>query len=330
MRLVRLGDQTSQVGSDLRAALSSWGEGDSVLGGVALLGVTPVGCGRPVEAIVLTPRGLVVVVGVDLPDPAIRLEAPLNAPWKADNWPLVRSDGVTNPAGAAMRIAGTVSRVLEQARVEPLPVTTVIAVGPYVQQVVQPAIDMHRGVRVLHPRPKSLLDAVRELTTYKRASSVDNARHVLSTVVGVHTAFTPHELIAEGFVDAVTPSMAKEHTTLIPRITDLTEPPDGVDQGGKGRGRAGRRGSGGTTRGRVPVGSTRGTARGAVPGSPRRTVGAAHGSALAASPAGVRQSGDQVLRLLTGEGKTGWTRWLPLGVLVLLVIVIIVIIVLLV
>lgn len=276
MRLVRLGDRTSQVGSDLRAALASWGDGDSVLGGVALLGVTPVGCGRPVEAVVLTPRGLVVVVGVDLPDPAIRLDAPLNATWKADSWPLVRPDGATNPGGEALRVATTVTRVLEQARVEPIPVATVIAVGPYVSQVVQPTSDLHRGVRVLHPRPKSLLAAVRELTTYDRPCSVDNARHLLSTLVGVHTAFTPHELVAEGFADAVTPSMANAHTTLIPRITDLPE------SGGK------------------------------------RKTATHRAAALSTRMAPAQQLGNQLLSLLKGEGRSGWTRWLPLGAVVVL------------
>lgn len=78
MRLVRLGAETSRVGADVRAALVSWGRADTVLGGIALLGVTPTGCPRPVEAVILLPRGVVVVVGVDLPDPAVRLEAPLD------------------------------------------------------------------------------------------------------------------------------------------------------------------------------------------------------------------------------------------------------------
>jgi hypothetical protein len=269
----------------LRAALASWGDGDSVLGGVALLGVTPVGCGRPVEAVVLTPRGLVVVVGVDLPDPAIRLDAPLNATWKADSWPLVRPDGATNPGGEALRIGATVTHVLEQARVEPIPVSTVIAVGPYVSQVVQPTSDLHRGVRVLHPRPKSLLAAVRELATYDRPCSVDNARHLLSTLVGVHTAFTPHELVAEGFADAVTPTMSSAHTTFIPRITDL---PDDRRERRAERTRTGGRHAG-------------------------RTAPAMAGTTVAA-----RRLWEGLLSLLRGQGRTGWTRWLPLGAVAVL------------
>ena len=81
MRLIRLGDGSSEVGVDVRAALASWGRGDGVVGGVALTGARPPDCPRPVDAIVVLPRGILGGVGVDLPDPAVRLDAPLAGQW---------------------------------------------------------------------------------------------------------------------------------------------------------------------------------------------------------------------------------------------------------
>ena len=114
------------------------------------------------------PRGVLVVVGVDLPDPAVRLDAPLSGQWKTDGWPLVRPDGAVNPAAEAVATVGVIRRTLEEAQVEPLPVGTVVAVGPYVSQVHQPTSDLLRGVRILHPEPKTLLTAARELATHQR------------------------------------------------------------------------------------------------------------------------------------------------------------------
>ena len=50
------------------------------------------------------PRGVLVIAGVDLPDPAMRLDAPLTGAWKTDGWPLVRpGDRAPNPAAEASR-----------------------------------------------------------------------------------------------------------------------------------------------------------------------------------------------------------------------------------
>ncbi|HEV8559546.1 MAG TPA: hypothetical protein VGR06_24660, partial [Actinophytocola sp.] len=106
MWLIRLGDGASEVGVDVRAALASWGRGDGVVGGVALTGAKPPHCAAPVDAILVLPRGILVVVGVDLPDPAVRLDAPLAGQWKTDGWPLVRGDGAVNPGVAALEAAG--------------------------------------------------------------------------------------------------------------------------------------------------------------------------------------------------------------------------------
>ncbi|HEY0449261.1 MAG TPA: hypothetical protein VGD70_09070, partial [Actinophytocola sp.] len=220
MRLIRLGEESSEVGADVRAALASWGRGDAVVGGVALLGCQPGDSPRPVDAIVLLPRGVLVVVGVDLPDPAVRLEAPLSGQWRTDGWPLVRPDGVVNPATEAMELIGVITRYLEKSRVEPLPVGTVIAVGPYVSQVQQPTSDLLRGVRVLHPEPMTLLTAARELAVYQRRCSVDAARRIIAALAPDAPLPDPAELKAEGFSDAVLPDLALASTTIIPRVAE--------------------------------------------------------------------------------------------------------------
>ncbi|HEX4725025.1 MAG TPA: hypothetical protein VH333_21100 [Pseudonocardiaceae bacterium] len=236
--MVRLGAETSRVGADVRAAIASWGPADTVLGGIALLGVTPLGCAGPVEAVILVPRGVVIVVGVDLPDPALRLDAPLDAPWKADGWPLVREDGAVNPAGEALAAARAVTDVLQERRLEPVPVNTIVAVGPYVGQVTQSTVDLHQGVRVLYPEPRTMLTAMRELGVADRPCSVEQARRLLSVLVGDRVPMLIGEVAAEGFVDAVTPDLATASTTLIPRITDQTRLPRGNGGGGPRRRRA--------------------------------------------------------------------------------------------
>ena len=225
MRLVRLGTESSRVGVDVRAALSSWGRLDTVLGGVGLLGVRPSWTDLPIEALLVVPRGVLVIVGVDLPDPAMRLDAPLAGQWKTDGWPLVRPDGVINPAGEALAAAAAVTRQLQASRVEPVPVSTVIAIGPFVGQVVQPTTDLHRGVRVLHPQAKPLLTAVRELATYDRPCTVDQARQLIKALVGDDVGLSTAELTAEGFPDVVSKDMATASTTLIPKIADADPPP---------------------------------------------------------------------------------------------------------
>ncbi|HEX4700685.1 MAG TPA: hypothetical protein VH352_01025 [Pseudonocardiaceae bacterium] len=234
MRLVRLGTETSSVGTDVRAALASWGPSDAVLGGIALLGVTPRGCPGPVEAVILVPRGVVIVVGVDLPDPAVRLDAPLDGPWKADGWPLVRQDGAVNPAGEALAVARAIADLLHARRLDPVPVSTIVAVGPYVGQVVQSTVDLHHGVRVLHPEPRTMLTAMRELAVADRPCSVEQARRLVAELIGNRAPMLIGEVAAEGFVDSVTPDLATANTTLIPRITDQTVPPG---RGPRGRGR---------------------------------------------------------------------------------------------
>ncbi|RZS38823.1 hypothetical protein EV193_10432 [Herbihabitans rhizosphaerae] len=237
MRLVRLGDMTSEVGADVRAALASWGRADSVVGGVALLGARPPGCPRPVDAILVLPRGVVIVVGVDLPDPAMRLEAPLTGQWRTDGWPLVRPDGPVNPAVEAIEASSAIVARLQSERVEPLPVTTVIAVGPYVSQVSQPTADLVRGVRVLHPEPTTLLSAARQLATYERPCTVERARGVLAALVPDAPEQPVADLLTEGFSDAVSADLSIASTTLITKVSDEDRfPPSRPAVEHKGRG----------------------------------------------------------------------------------------------
>ncbi len=217
MRLIRLGTEPSRIGVDVRAALSTWGTGGSVLGGVAMLGVTPPDCPRALDAVIVLPRGVLVVVGVDLPDPAMRLEAPLSGQWKIDNWPLTRPDGATNPAAEALEATSAVARRIQDMRGEPLPVTTVVAVGPYVGHVVQPTSDLNRGVRVLHPKPTTLLAAARELATSDRPCSADHAAKLLAVLAPTGTPPDLRQLRAEGFPDAAA-DLASAGTMLLPKV----------------------------------------------------------------------------------------------------------------
>ncbi|MGM1059309.1 hypothetical protein [Saccharothrix sp. Mg75] len=217
MRLIRLGSEPSAVGADVRAALSTWGTGGAVLGGVALLGVRPPDCPRELDAVVVLPRGVLVVVGVDLPDPAVRLEAPLNGPWTIDGWQLTRTDGVLSPAGEALAATTAVAKRIQDMRGEPLPVTTVVAVGPYVGHVVQPSADLNRGVRVLHPKPTTLLAAARELATSDRPCSADHAAKLLAVLAPTGVPPARRDLVAEGFSDAAA-DLASASTMLLPRI----------------------------------------------------------------------------------------------------------------
>lgn len=195
MRLVRLGDAQSAVAADVKSALASWGGGDAVLGGVALAGYLPPGRPRPVDALLLLPNAVVVVAGVDLPDPAMRLDAPVTGQWKIDGWPLVGPDPTVNPAAEAVGVAEAVA---EAVRDTGLPVRLILAVGPYVGQVTQPQMDLDRGIRVLHPMPTTLLAAVRDVAGSAPAMSAEQAGGLL-----IHLCpderFTTAELIAEGF-----------------------------------------------------------------------------------------------------------------------------------
>lgn len=198
MRLVRLGQQPSRVAEDIRAALASLGRGSNVVGGLALIGPRPLPTAKPVDAIMILPRGVIVVAGVDLPDPAMRLEAPLSGPWKADGWPLVSPDKAVNPAAAALTLAGSIARrVREQAPA--LPVGTIVAVGPFVETVDQPAADVAGSTRVLHPTPTSMLAAAVSLPSAKAPCTADDVRALLKVLAPEAPRLDSEALASEGF-----------------------------------------------------------------------------------------------------------------------------------
>lgn len=198
MRLVRLDRQPSRVADDIRAALASLGRGNTVIGGIALIGARPAG-ERPIEAIVVLPHGVLIVIGVDLPDPALRLEAPLGAPWKADGWPLVHDDEAVNPATEALDLSQACERRIAEVAPGTAPVGTIIAVGPYVETVDQPVSDLAGPVRVLHPTPTTMLAATVSLATAHRPRSVEQARALIHGLAPDAPEFPDEILLGEGF-----------------------------------------------------------------------------------------------------------------------------------
>ncbi len=181
MQLVRLGHEPSQVGADVRAALAACGPGEQQLGGLALLGLMLPGQRSAVDAVLLLPRGVVVVVGVDLPDPAMRVEAPLHSTWSIDGWLLTRADGRINPVPDALAVTAAVRRALPPGA-DASHVGTVIALGPYVERVVRPGGEPDEGVRVLHPRQHTFRDAVIDLATASRCHSVLEVERFLESL----------------------------------------------------------------------------------------------------------------------------------------------------
>lgn len=199
MRLVRLGQQPSRVAEDIRAALASLGRGATVVGGVALVGARPIPSVRSVDAVVVLPRGVLVVLGIDLPEPAMRLEAPLTGPWKSDGWPLPVPDNAVNPATPKLAIAESVARQLRPKVPTELPIGTILAVGPFVDQVDQPPTDVTGSVRVLYPTETHMLAAAVSLAVATKPCSVEEARSLLKALAPEATPLSDDVLEAEGF-----------------------------------------------------------------------------------------------------------------------------------
>lgn len=198
MRLVRLAQQPSRVAEDVRAALASLGRGSNVVGGVALIGASPVD-GRPVEAVVVMPKGVLIVIGVDLPDPALKLEAPLGGPWKADGWPLVHGDTSINPATDALSLSAACTHKIADVAPGAGPIGTIIAVGPYVETVDQPAADLAGSVRVLYPTATTMLAATISLASAPRPRSVQQARELIAALAPDAPPMPEEMLLGEGF-----------------------------------------------------------------------------------------------------------------------------------
>ncbi|WP_197320448.1 hypothetical protein [Saccharomonospora sp. NB11] len=227
MRVVRFPTRPTRVADDVRAALTSLGRGQSVVGGVAVLGVTPPDSDLRLDAVLVLPRGVFVVVGVDLPDPAMVLSAPLHAEWKADGWPLVRPDREdateVNPGLPALALAGRLADRVHA--VDPtIAVGVVIAVGPYVKTVEQPPEDAAGPVRVVYPTAASILDALDALPVTPRRLTTQQLRAVLADLAPDAPEFEDAVLIAEGFSTATPP--ADPAPAVPPSRVSPAGPPD--------------------------------------------------------------------------------------------------------
>ncbi|WP_016701187.1 hypothetical protein [Actinoalloteichus spitiensis] len=209
MRLVRLGEPVSAVGNDLRAALVACGTGRALLGGVGVLGGHPAGSAGQVEAVLVLPGAVLVVVGVDLPEPAQVLRAPLDAPWSLDGTPLPGAAGGPHPAATARTLTAEIRSRLSHLPGTVPPVRTLIAIGPFVERVEQTPSDRDSGVRVFHPSPATVLEAARELADHPAPCSPADARRILdllfpagsSPAAGMAdlTGLTEEDLAREGF-----------------------------------------------------------------------------------------------------------------------------------
>ncbi|MBB3661265.1 hypothetical protein FB384_000169 [Prauserella sediminis] len=225
MRLVRFSTRPAQISPDIRAALTSLGRGDDRVGGVGLVGVQPPGTDTPVDAVIITGHGVVVVVGVDLPDPAIRLEAPLRGVWKADDWPLTRSDDDSgsdagNPSAEALAVSDRVAERVRTAVGSPgTAVGTIIAVGPFVEHVEQPADELSGPVRIVYPTSTSLLASIVSLSFAPQPLTVEQARAVVAAL-SPDTEFDDDTLAGEGFAPttsaATTPPATASPATASP------------------------------------------------------------------------------------------------------------------
>jgi hypothetical protein len=290
VRLVRLAEQPSRVSEDIRAALASLGRGNTVVGGVSLIGVKLFDDAHTIDAVVILPRGILLVIGVDLPDPAMRLEAPLEGQWKADGWPLIVAGGdAVNPATKALAFSELIAAKLIEAHPTAGAVGTVVAVGPFVETVDQPPADLAGTVRVLHPTPTSMLAATTSLATANRPRSTDEARALLKTLAPDAAELSDELLLAEGFrpggdeptiitaypLLAATPTVPAEHPPRTPQKPKAPPIPAPIP---------------------VPVAASRAPAPQAPPPAP------------ASAPA--RKPGRRP--------KTGAVRWLPLGAIGLL------------
>jgi hypothetical protein len=228
VRLVRLERQQSRVADDVRAALASLGRGGTVIGGIALVGVGSV-TERPIEAVVLLPHGVIIVIGVDLPDPALRLEAPLGAAWKADGWPLVADDDAVNPATEALDASQACERRIAELAPGTAPVGTIVAVGPYVETVDQPAADLAGPVRVLHPTPTAMLAATVSLATAHRPQTIEQVRTLIRGLAPEAPEFSDETLLGEGFThftdDSPPESIADAGPAVPPRPAPGPEAP---------------------------------------------------------------------------------------------------------
>lgn len=209
MRLIGAGEPDSLIAADISASLRGLGRGDETAGGIAMMHVKPPRCREPFDAIVVTPHGVLLISGVELPGPTMRLDAPLNGQWKADNWPLVGSGDAVNPgAGALAASRHLAERITHEAGLT-LPVATVLAVGPFVDSVTPGEGDLDQPVRVLYPTINALKNAIATLTPPgPHPCSAEQARAVLRAVDPATPIQPDTTLAKEGFPSAVTTARA--------------------------------------------------------------------------------------------------------------------------
>ncbi|MEU6642246.1 hypothetical protein ABZ863_06815 [Saccharomonospora sp. NPDC046836] len=224
MRLVRFPRRTTLVSEDIRAALASLGRGRNLVGGLALVGTQPPGLAQAVDAVLIVPHGVLVVVGVDLPDPAMRLEAPLDGQWKADGWPLVRTDNAVNPGTEPLALAAAVAELIRATAPEAT-VGTVIAVGPFVETVEQPPADLAGPVRVVYPTSTSMLAATVSLASAERVFTAEQVRALVRALEPDAPEQDDEVLAAEGFTEDHPLASAPP---TVPMIHPATPPPPAV------------------------------------------------------------------------------------------------------
>ena len=222
MRLLRVGEPASTVAADVRAGLTALGRGPAELGGIAVVGVQPLENGPSFDAVLVMPRGIVLVAGIDLPGPALHLEAPLHGQWKADNWPLVGKSAAVNPASASLRAADELASRLAALTNGSVPISLILAVGPFVERVT-PAKAENDRVRIVHPRPAALLEAITELVPAEGpACTVEQARAIVR-LLDSNAPIQPDDvLMREGFAagaaalarDGCAPALAEEASTV--------------------------------------------------------------------------------------------------------------------
>lgn len=199
-----------------------------MVGGIALFGVRAPD-GRAVDAVVLMPRGILVISSVALPGPALRLDAPLHEPWRADGWTVETTDAAVNPAGAALELAGRVTARLHELHPAGTDarISTVLAVGPYVEHVEQPARELAGSTRVLHPTTTSMLSATVSMPRDRAPLTTTGVRALLRTLGPDAKHPGEDELLAEGFAPApllAEPEPAAEYLGAV-ESTVPTRPP---------------------------------------------------------------------------------------------------------
>lgn len=199
MRQIRVSTPRTRVTEDVRAGLTALGKGDADVGGVALVGLPVPGTDDVLDAVVIGPTGVTIIAGVDLPGPAMHLDAPLHGQWKADNWPLVGDDDAVNPAAGPLDTAHRLATLIAADTTLAVDVAIVLAVGPYVDRVSNgPTAD--DGVAVTYPTAPNLRTAIVDLLgTDERPCSVERARAVLHAISGQPPVLRDTELVAEGF-----------------------------------------------------------------------------------------------------------------------------------